>query len=219
MSRDDGFGIADVDTGFYSDPKVVALARRLRDPMVTAAHLTAYEALVLASWRAGARIMLSDAMPAWWLEPADDVLANLVAVELVDDDGRLPERVFEAWFRPAWNRRESARSKGRKGGRAHAQAVPDSGSAQAQPEPSLSPTGAELNPSVPSVPSVPTDPSVARARANGDGRPKGKTNGRDLASCPGCGDELHTGDPGVRAERGGQMRHETCPTAIAVATA
>jgi hypothetical protein len=37
MSRDDGFAIADTDTGMMSDAKVLALARLLRDPIRTGA--------------------------------------------------------------------------------------------------------------------------------------------------------------------------------------
>ena len=40
MSRDDGLRIADTDTGMMADPKVLALARRHRDSIRTAAAVT-----------------------------------------------------------------------------------------------------------------------------------------------------------------------------------
>lgn len=124
MSRDNGFAIADIDTGFFADPKVVRLARRLNDPQATAVHLMLYKALVLGSWGAGERITLEDAMPAWFLAAPDGVLDNLVAVEMVDPDGRVPEHAWRSYFEPAWARREERRKKAQKGGLASRKPTP-----------------------------------------------------------------------------------------------
>jgi hypothetical protein len=158
MSRDDGFAIADVDTGYFSDPKVVALARRLRNPVQTAAHLALYQALVLGSWGAGARITFDEALPAWWLEPPDEIRSNLAAVGLIDADGRIPKRAWTSWYLPAHTRREARRESGRLGG-----TTSGTNRRKTSGEPSVEqrPTDAQptLNPSVPSAPSVPSVPA------------------------------------------------------------
>jgi hypothetical protein len=157
MSRDDGFAIADVDTGFFADPKVVALARRLRDPVQTAAHLALYLALVLGSWGAGARITFDEAVPAWLLGPVDELRSNLAAVGLIDADGRIPKRAWTSWYLPAHTRREARRESGRLGG-----TVSGTHRRKTSGEPSVEqrPTDARptLNPSARSVPSVPSMP-------------------------------------------------------------
>lgn len=97
MSSRDGFSRADVDTGFYSDPKVVALHRRLRDHAQTACATTLYLAVMCASWKADERLSLAEAAPAWWLDDPDEFLADLQAVGLLDDEGRVTEKAFAAW--------------------------------------------------------------------------------------------------------------------------
>lgn len=157
MSRDGGFAIADTDTAMLSDPKVVALARLLRDPVRTAAAVTLYEAVRLASWRAGCRLTLAEAVPGWWLDPWDDLAAALVASTLLDAEQRIPEHAWRGWFEPAWQRREAYRELGRRGGLARALAVPAS---KRTPERTVS-----VRQSVRSSPSVPTVPTVPGARA------------------------------------------------------
>jgi hypothetical protein len=49
MNREEGFPIADIDVGLMHDPKVVALAKRQRDPQRTLAWIGLYLALVLES--------------------------------------------------------------------------------------------------------------------------------------------------------------------------
>ena len=158
MSRDDGFAIADVDTSFFADPKVVALARRLRDPVQTSAHLALYQALVLGSWGAGARITFDEAVPALWLEPPDEIRSNLAAVGLIDADGLIPKRAWTSWYLPAHTRREALRDSGRLGG-----TTSGTNRRKTSCEPSVEqrPTDAQptLNPSVPSAPSVPSVPA------------------------------------------------------------
>jgi hypothetical protein len=214
MARDDGFAIADVDTGLFDDSKVRALWRQLGEPNAVSRAMTIYVATLLESWATGRRVPAADAVPVW-LPPAVDDLASLTAAGLLDADGRLPSRAWASWFGPARDRREAKRTGGRRGGlKAHGIA----------PEGVLKPaskhsSGIPRAKPDPSSPSVPTDPSVAPARARNGGLSTKRTNGRDLGTCPSCGDELHPGDTGVRAEAGGQLWHETCPTAIAAASA
>jgi hypothetical protein len=115
VSRD-GFTRADVDTRFYSDPKIVALARLLRDPLKTAAFAALYDALVRASWAAGRRLTLEESLPAWWLDPPDEPRAALVAVGLLGDDGRVVEHAWASWFLPAAERVADAKIAGMVGG-------------------------------------------------------------------------------------------------------
>ena len=175
MSRDDGFTIADLDTTLYADPKIVALARRLRDSVQTAAHVALFEALLLGSWGAGHRITLEEALPAWWLDPVDEIRANLQAVGLIGRDGRIKDRAWQAWFTPAWKRREARRESGRKGGQAKGDA--SSSDAQATLELGYSDGQARVEPNhgdaepvrtVPSVPSGLTRGSISDVRP---GRP------------------------------------------------
>ena len=114
MSRDAGFLHADVDTSLMADPKVVALARRLRDPERTAVSVCLFTGLILASWKAGARVTLAEAAPAWYLEPVEAIQADLEAVGLVDHDGRLQAHAWTSWYIPADERREQTRERWRR---------------------------------------------------------------------------------------------------------
>jgi hypothetical protein len=115
VSRD-GFERADIDTMLHSDPKVVALARRLRESGRTMAAVGVYTGLVLASWRAGQRVTLEESLPAWWIDPFDELAADLTAVGLIDDEQRIPIHAWESWFKPANDRRQTYRDKARLGG-------------------------------------------------------------------------------------------------------
>ncbi len=117
MSSRDGFSRADIDTGFYHDPKVLALARRLRDDALTMAYAGLYQATVLASWNAGRRVTLAEAAPAWWLSDLDSPLAELQAVSLLDADGLVLEHAFAAWAGRLIDAREAAAAAGREGAR------------------------------------------------------------------------------------------------------
>lgn len=105
MSRDGGFSRADLDTSLMADPKMVALARRHRDPQRTAVAGCLFAGLILASWKAGERVTLEDSLPAWYLEPVDAIAADLAAVGLVDGDGRILEHAWTSWYEPARERR------------------------------------------------------------------------------------------------------------------
>jgi hypothetical protein len=114
--RDEGFPHADIDTGIFDDPKVRALARSSRDEGLVARAILAYIATFTASWRAGDRVTLEDAAPLW-LSDVVDLGERLRDVRLLDDTNCVPEHAWEAWFRPAWERREKRRASGAEGGR------------------------------------------------------------------------------------------------------
>jgi hypothetical protein len=95
VSRD-GFPVADLDTGLLHDPKIIALARLVRDPRATAVYVALYLALVFESWARGSRATLAEACPAWWLDDIDDVAAKLIVVGLIDDGRRLPEHAWRS---------------------------------------------------------------------------------------------------------------------------
>ena len=105
MSRDDGFPTADVNTHLLEDPKVVALARLLRDPMSTMAHVGVFVAVLLKSWDAGHRVSIDEALPGWWLESSDEVRANLTVVRLLDDAGMVQEHAWQSWAGKATERK------------------------------------------------------------------------------------------------------------------
>lgn len=116
MSSRDGFARADVDTNLLHDRKVLALARRLHDPVRTACALMLWEAALLASWNEGARVPLADAAPAWWTDDTDEYGTDLHAVGLLDADGRIPGHAFGAWIGAALGRRVTAERAGAIGG-------------------------------------------------------------------------------------------------------
>ena len=116
MTRGEGFEIADTDTGMLADPKVLALARRLHDSTRTLAAVGLYDAVRLASWKAGRRLTLDETMPGWCLDPMDDLAAHLVAVGLLDAEERIPGHAWIGWYGPANERREDRRRSGQIGG-------------------------------------------------------------------------------------------------------
>lgn len=184
MSRDDGFQIADVDTGLYEDPKVKALARRLRDPIQTAVHVALFEALLLGSWGAGERIELEEAAPAWWTEPVDEVRANLTAVEMIDAEGRIPELAWGRWFGPAYDRRQKRRASGAKGGQTGGKGrpKPDQSDAQATPNPTVRPSDRPSTPSVDSPQPPASGGLEVNPRLNGASPRALGTNPRQIAA-------------------------------------
>ena len=158
MSRDDGLARADIDTGLLSDPKVLTLARRLRDRLRTSGALVLYTGVLLASWRAGRRLALEETVPGWWLDPWEDLAAELVGVHLLDTEQRIPEHAWEGWYGPARDRLEHFRELGSRGGKARAQAHAQAhGIAHAQAQP-----GQPANQA--SQPSQPTGPARRRDR-------------------------------------------------------
>jgi hypothetical protein len=179
MSRDDGFPIADVDPALLDDPKIRALVRATKDEAAIARAVVAYIATVLRSWAHGDRQTLTDAAPLW-LSGIDDLAERLAAVGLVDAEGRIPERGWENWFRPAWERREKKRAGGRIGGIR---------SWEARSKHSVGTPSAKPNPSDPSHPSDPSDPTSRPRGKRSAARavdPSGNTNGAATEPCGIC---------------------------------
>jgi hypothetical protein len=158
MPRDQGFAVADTDTGLHNDPKIKYLWRLVRRPAAMNAAMTLYEAVRLASWDAGDRVSAADAAP-FWMTDLYSAQQSLTEAGLLDDEGYIPIHAWEGWFGPANERREQRREAGRLGGqrsrRSDAEPSPERRSSAASPS---------LNPSVPSVRSVPTGPSVPSPR-------------------------------------------------------
>ena len=113
MSRDDGFPIADVDTGYLDDSKVRNLWRALGDQGRMTHALALHVATLLASWGAGCRVTVTEAAPLW-LTPDPDLIAALQKTHLLDGTQRLPVRSWKAWHDPASKRREVARERWRR---------------------------------------------------------------------------------------------------------
>jgi hypothetical protein len=159
MSRDEGFPIGDRSTRTLYDVRLVRAARK-----VGLSAVVAWDAIVDASWEAGHRVTFADAVDIlpYDLGDTDAVLAALVSIGLLADDGCIREESWQTWYQPAYDRREERREAGRRGGLAKARNL-------AALEQSQSTGVAEPYPSVPSVPSVPSLPSVPRAsHKNGD---------------------------------------------------
>jgi len=132
MSRDDGFAIADVDTGLMHDRKILALARYLHDDGLTSIALVMYESLFLMSWGEGQRLTLEETQPAWLNAGIAGVREALERVGLIDAEARVPESSWEAWFGVARDRRERRREAGSLGGRTRVANL-QSSSSNAQP--------------------------------------------------------------------------------------
>lgn len=124
MTRPAGFQTADMDVGLLEDGKFRLVWRRLQDPALMCQATTLYVAAVLGSWQAGSRLPLGETMPMW-LDPAPAVLAALREVGLIDDESKIPERAWQAWYGPAHRRREERIESGRKGGLSKGGNVPD----------------------------------------------------------------------------------------------
>ena len=160
MSRDDGFAIADMDSGYFEDAKMRDLWQRLRDPDRMARALCLHSATLLASWRAGERVTVTQAAPLWLI--ADDELVSVLrTVKLLDRGGRIPATSWAEWFEVAQQRRAARRQAGALGGAASAL----SRTTDAQRKPKQPLTDAE--PVRPSVPTVPTGPSDTRETPDG----------------------------------------------------
>jgi hypothetical protein len=126
-----GFAIADTDTGMMADPKILALARLLHDPVKTGAAICLYDAVRLASWRAGERLTLAETVPGWWLDAADELAAALSNVHLLDDERRIPVHAWESWYVPARDRRLDAGRKSIYGGLVSHGMAPDDANREA----------------------------------------------------------------------------------------
>lgn len=167
MSRDDGFAIADIDTGYFTDDKVNRLWRRLQDVSKMCEALAIHQAVVLGSWASGRRRTVVETVPLW-LVPDVDLVGHLMAVGLLDRSQRVPAKSWASHFGPASARRDLRRQAGAKGGKSPRKQPSSNASASLGKQPlsnaqaSLNPTGRQAGPSVPSSPS--DNPSQPRGR-------------------------------------------------------
>jgi hypothetical protein len=211
MTRGAGFAIADTDTGMLADRKVLALARRLHDPIRTGAAIALYDAVRLASWKDGNRLTLEETIPGWWLDPYEDLAVALVEAELLDAERRIPVSAWRGWFEAAWNRRQRYRELGAKGGQT-----------SHPPNRTLDPTlkrtlDRTVEPPV-SVRSTPyssvTDPSVPPARAR---ETVANATNEETTGCIRCHGPATDGNPFVTLADGRvKHRFNPCPGAAEV---
>lgn len=110
MSSRDGLARADIDTGLFDDPKVKRLARLQRNGRTTAITMTLFVATVLTSWRQNRPVSIHDAAPAWCLFPIDKMVADLVAVGMIADDGTIPSDRLDHWMSGVRARIEGGRA-------------------------------------------------------------------------------------------------------------
>ncbi len=147
MSRDDGFPRADISVHLYDDDKVKRLYREMGGDLGRMGHaMMLCEVTLLASWRDGRRRTVHEAAPLW-LAVDDELLVALVNVGLLDRSFRRPVRSWNAWFGPAYERREKRRRAGELGGRPPKNLTDDSRKPQAnhpvisrKPQPTVPPT-------------------------------------------------------------------------------
>jgi hypothetical protein len=120
VSRDDGFAVADMDSGYFDDAKMRDLWHALNDADRMARAICLHSATLLASWRQGCRVTVAQAIPLWL--PADaDLVTALKVAKLLDRYGKIPPESWQRWFGAAYSRREVRRESGRAGGLAAAQ--------------------------------------------------------------------------------------------------
>ena len=165
MSRDDGFTVADMDSGYFEDAKMRSLWQALRDPDRMARAICLHAATTLASWRQGCRVTVAQSIPLWL--PMDaDLIAALKGVKLLDRAGKVPAESWQVWFGTAYERRETRREAGRTGGLASAKrrALPGEATVK-RPRKQPSTLAEPVRPSVPTVPSVP--PAAGEATLQG----------------------------------------------------
>ena len=175
MSRDDGFAVMDVSTGYVDDAKWRKLVRHAPDDLGPA--FIAYTATMAESWRAGRRVTIDDAWPALipYSKPAIDALRH---VGLLDSHGLVQSRAWRGWFGVAKGRRDTSRERW---ARANEKRRDD---AALLPRGSHAATAAP----VPLLPSVPPVPSVGNQEIppppTSGGRRKTKTNPRVNGTAP-----------------------------------
>jgi len=145
----------DVSTSLLDDPKVRKLWRHAPDHAPVA--FTAYVATMAESWKAGRRVTIDDAWPAF-LTFSQPAIEALVHVGLIDDDGCVTPKAWRGWFAPARKRRQQSRDRWT---RYNAKRTGDTADV---PRGSDVSTATSVRPSVPSVsPSVPSDRAPLRA--------------------------------------------------------
>lgn len=166
MSRDDGFAVMDVSTDLVNDPKIRKLYRHAPDHADRA--VVAYLSTMGESWKAGRRVNVDDAWPAFI--PFDQsAVAALVHVGLIDGRGMVMSKAWRGWFGPADDRRRKARAKWKRANdKRHAEAMGEGGDTDATPESPRGTTAVTPSP-VPSAPSVPPEGSTTTSVSEGRG--------------------------------------------------
>lgn len=152
MSRDDGFAVMDMSTDIVNDPKVRKLFRHAPDHACAA--FTAYVSTVAESWKAGRRVSVDDAWPAFLVFDKAAVEA-LIHVGLLDSRGTIPPKSWRGWFESARHRRSMSRDRW---ARYNAKRDADTTGAPRGNDVGTATSVPPVRPSVPSEPSVP--PSV-----------------------------------------------------------
>ena len=96
------FSYANVDVEFFDHGggKVRALVRAIHDENTLARLSVAYLSTVLASWKAGERVVMSDTAPSW-LTDLDTLAAILCEHGFLDPDQRIPQATWTRRFEPA----------------------------------------------------------------------------------------------------------------------
>lgn len=102
MPRAQGFARGDLDTAFPLDDKFLALRGRLTGDRYYAAA-GVYFHVVASTWREAERKVAIRVVP-----DASDLIADLIAVGLLDEDGAVPRRAFNAWVGRARKARKSS---------------------------------------------------------------------------------------------------------------
>lgn len=101
MPRSQGFARGDLDTAFPLDDKFLDLRGRLTSDRYYAAT-GVYWTVVAATWREAERKIAIRVAP-----DAADLIDELVAVKLLEPDGRLPSRSFTSWIGRAKRQRKT----------------------------------------------------------------------------------------------------------------
>lgn len=124
MSRQGGSARADWDTSYMDDAKVKALWRILEPDVATMCEcLIVHEATVLATWREGRRVPVSEALPLWFPAPVSPrILELLIRVRMLDSAHKVPVKSWKGWIEPALERIAAASEAGRKAGLASGEA-------------------------------------------------------------------------------------------------
>jgi hypothetical protein len=150
----------DVSTSVCDDPKFRRLQRE--NPELVAASFVAYMATMAESWKAGRRVSVDDAWPAF-LAFDQAVCDALTRVGLLDRRGLVNSKAWRSWFEPARERRGKARDRWtRYNAKRDADTTPPPRGSDVDTA-----TSVPLLPSAPSEPSAPSVPSAARTRGNG----------------------------------------------------
>jgi hypothetical protein len=176
VSRDDGFAVMDVSTGYVDDPKWRKLARYA--PAELGAAFIAYTATMAESWRAGRRVTIEDAWPDALIAFSKPAIEALRHVELIDSHGLVRPRAWRGYFGVAKTRRDTSRDRW---ARANEKRRDDA---------ALSPRGSDAVTAapVPLLPSVPSAPSVETRDLppppTSGGRRKTRTNPRSNGTEP-----------------------------------